>query len=757
MKATKRIFITLLIVSVIISAFTLTSFATEGVSADYDYLLEYYEEPTLFDYDFADESVEYSLLTNEDDKDRITSEIVSDENAPGGKYLSIAIPSSKAFWEDVTMKNNVYFNWNAEDGSIDDFIIKMTVSGVRGSGDDKQLPKIIVSVADTTFTNADDASTIGTTIVALDYRAGCFSYLKKTLDNDGNASGVYTNTDFVLTEGTWYDVSIVYDADAGAATVTVVDLSDDTNVYSVNDAYVPYSEINNVRVGAHGTDGASARDSVMNFASLYAIGGKYDRTADGLQADVELGIADMYEAFISDDVDFATKEYLAEVAAKLNLYGFTTEDEELKLAFDELVKGVVSYANGKLVAYAEAYKANNDYYEKRDLIYEALVYVSYLESVDPAQITEEIAANMQAIVKLDGDLQNAEAGSKALVEAVGSNMSIDYDDYVAVTNRYNQLHEYGQYADPTYEGTADAFVFYSTLREAKEEIETKGDKFIENVNILNSGADFNTRAQAFLVCKSNYCDNTTYPGISAALELYNYHYNTMSTQIEMAENFIKYVNKAAYADYVSAKQENLNEAKKYMGCITSDPYAGVTEAKALYDQVKVDIEEQLKNAQLYVNAVNALDSLSGDALTAAINEAVLLQEKGNVLGVEGVADANIKLDKIISARELAVKYIDYFVELVSSIDKATTTEELYKLLKSAKLAEKDADPAYESVVTASAKLAAAIADYNNQVSSANTEFVKANEVAANTCGLGKGVNPVADRVIALIKKVFDEE
>jgi hypothetical protein len=67
-----------------------------------------------------------------------------------------------------------------------------------------------------------------------------------------------------------------------------------------------------------------------------------------------------------------------------------------------------------------------------------------------------------------------------------------------------------------------------------------------------------------------------------------------------------------------------------------------------------------------------------------------------------------------------------------------------------------ADPAYASVAEASEKLAKAVNDYNGQAALANAEFKKANEVAANTCGIGKGVNPVADHVIALIKKFFED-
>ena len=383
---------------------------------------------------------------------------------------------------------------------------------------------------------------------------------------------------------------------------------------------------------------------------------------------------------------------------------------------------------------------------------------------DMAKYKADIEANVELINGLDTALKNAEIGSLALIEAVGKNMSADYDNYNEVVAKYNQLHQYGQYADPTYEGAYEAYVFYSTIREAKEDIETNATRFIDAANILITEADFNTLASAFLVCKNNYYANTTYPGLAAALEIYNSHYDTINTQIEMAENFIKYVGQADYADYVPMKLENLAEAEKYMGCLTDDPYVGVTEAKALYDKVRAAVDEDVRNAELYIAAVNALDSLSGDALVAAIENALSLKAAGDVLGVDGVADANIKLDKLVSSIELAPKHRDYFLSLVASIDTAATPAELFEILRLAQSAEADAvaalaaDPSYQSAVNeASAKLKAAIETFNAQVVTLNAEFAKANQLAANTCGIGKGTTPVADHVIALIKKFFEEE
>ena len=55
MKMTKRIFIALLVIAVMVSSLALTAFAAEYTLEDYSNVLEYFDEPTLFCYDFAGE------------------------------------------------------------------------------------------------------------------------------------------------------------------------------------------------------------------------------------------------------------------------------------------------------------------------------------------------------------------------------------------------------------------------------------------------------------------------------------------------------------------------------------------------------------------------------------------------------------------------------------------------------------------------------------------------------------------------------
>ena len=281
MKMTKRIFIALLIVSIMVSAFAITASANEEpVIVDYNYVLEYFEEPTLFYNDYTGGELDplTSLLVKR--TNTLTAEYVEDENAPGGKYLSLAIASATNKLEVYT-DNHVFLNWSSET-AIDDFIINMTVSGDKGEGREQNLPRIIIAIGDEEYSDAS-VGFAGTTLAAVDYRRGSFYYLKAETAPDGTVSGVETKTPFDLTEGAWYDVSVSYDVESGNATVTITDSFNPDNTYTVEDAYAPYNAVKNVRVGAYGEDYGSARGSVINLASVYALGGLYQTPPSPLQ------------------------------------------------------------------------------------------------------------------------------------------------------------------------------------------------------------------------------------------------------------------------------------------------------------------------------------------------------------------------------------------------------------------------------------------------------------------------------------------
>jgi len=758
MKMTKRIFIALLIVSVMVSAFAFTATASSGSALDYSYLLEYYEEPTLFYYDFTGEDTDYSssLLVNR--SSTLTSSVVADETAPGGKYLSLEIAAATNKFNTYS-DNHVYFNWTSENG-IDDFMINMTVSGVKGSGKEQNLPKIIVAVSDQEYTDPSVGSSVGTTIAAIDYRNGYFSYLKKNVSAEGVVSATETNTSFAITEGTWYDIEIVYNHEQRVATIKVTDANNARNTYTVTDAYVPYEAVKNVRIGAHGTDNGVARGSIMKFANIYALGGHRKRNPADMQADIESTLLKMHDVLSSDDVDLEDKIATCGVANKLVEYGFTTTDAEVQRVLDALGVGVIGLYNDKIETCVRTYESLPTFAEKKALVDDAMGCVEMLEDMDLTDVDASLVAtvneNIAAIKAVDEIIKAVEADSKSFIEAVELAMNVDLTDYNAINSYLEAIHVYNP--DSTYEGIEDAYAFYLKLTATAESIKSSADAFIAAVEVADdSTLDINTRADAYRLIADIYYDNETYPGITEAIATYTDSVVPyLSVEIERGDSFIKYVNKADYAIYVSAKQDNLDIAATYMD-ICHPEYRGVAEAKLLYAEVQTQVNNLINSANAYIDAVKALESLSGDALSSAIKIAQGLQEAGNVLGVPGVTEANIVLDQIVASIELRTGYSNYFIRVVDSIDTASSTEALYAILKEAKELEANADKSFAGVSEASVKFEKAIADYNKLVNEANAEFTKASDVAANTCGIGTSANTVADRVIALIKKFFDEE
>ena len=748
MKMIKRIFITLLILALTVSVLAFSAFAAESDSTDFGYVLEYFEEPTLFNYDFTKGEVDYSSSLIVKRPGNLTQSIVADEENPGNGYLSLAVASSTGFIDAYT-DNNVYFSWNGAE-AVDDFILKMTVSANKGEGKESSLPIIVVSVADEECTDASMGAEFGTTVVAIDYKENCIRYVD-------NATGEAKSVPFALDESAWYNVTVVHAAD-GATSITVTAVSDVTNTYTVEDASIPYTAIKNVRIGAHGTYYGTPRGTVMNFADIVAFGGKFDRNPSLKQRAVEDAITEMYDAFISEEITVDEQTAICEIATKIVGYGFTSENADVTDYLAELGKGVVPFYNDKLIYCIDTFATLVTYPEQRALVDQTLVYANALRNFDLTGNTDEYIAeineNINAVDQLDKTLVDIEYYTLEFVAAVNEIGEVDLYHYPTVQSLYTQLavHTF----DPTYEGIEKQYQTYLDIVNAYNSIVKKGTAFINAVESANAdGIDFNTKAAAFTLAKNSYYDNESYPGITEAIATYNALYEYMNSEIEKAEKFIAAVKSADYADYVTAKQEFLDEASKYADC--QPEYQGVAEAKLLMVEVQAFIDVQIKNATAYIDAVSALDYLRGDELMAGIKKAQDLQKAGNVLGVSGVTEANIKLNQVISSMELEVKYRDHFIGLVDAIDNTTDPKALFALLIEAKDAEGYANPRAEGVFEASTKLEKAIANYNKKANDANKAFATASEAAIYTCAIGKDVNPVADRVVALIKKFFDEE
>ena len=763
MKMSKRIFVVLLTVAFLVCAFAFTASADaeEVTIANYDYLLDYYEKPVIFALDFSNDNVDYlgSLFSNYiSDTSKLTYSVVEDATAPGGKYFNADISSNRPVGA-----THFYFNWNSVD-AVSDFYFDATVSGTNigksGPGG-LYAPKYRLTVSDTAFTDFSLAASAGQSLLVLDFNSGEVYYTTEVKVND-NVEIHEVKAEYTLTADAWYNISLTYVA-GDSCTLTITNYADSEDTITISDVYLPYETIQNVRFGVRASDVRQSNGNRIKVASINAAGGTVRRDLYDTQAAIESGILDLYELYCSEDISIADKIGLCDVTNKLtNDYGFTTDNAEVISAIEALKLGSITLYSDKLASCLDELSTLENYYEKRALVDEYLGYADILSNTDLSPVGDEAAtvieANIASIYGVDQQLVRAASDSANFVGALnGVEEVVTSRDYTILISYYDAASIYGN-IDMTYEGVSEAYAYFTAIENKVIDIKYEGDCFIADVQRANDDTlTFVERYNAYCNVGDVLLLNTTYPGVLEAIDLYNNSVVPyMSGIVELADTFIMYVAKADYSTYLSAKQENLDIAAEYMN-ICEPTYPGVAEAKLLYAEITEYVKNNIAAAKAYIDAVNAMDGLTGDDLLAAIDNAKQLQAAGNVLGVDGVIEANIKLNQTISTLELADKYCTYFISLVNALDKTTDTQALYELICDAKAAEADAATSYAGVTEASAKLAKAIDDFNAKINKVNSIYETATNAAANTAGVGKTANTVADYVIAIVKKFFDDE
>ena len=744
MKMSKRIFIVLLTLAVLATSFALFASADSvPVSGlDCDSLLAYFEEEVIFGYDFGSET-DYSESVMLEKPEKITQGFVSDQDAPGGGYLEFNISN--------TAPRNVksfYFNWNSEEG-IDSFYLDTVLSADKGG---TNYPKIRLLVDGETFTKVTEGSTAGVCILTLDYQNGVVTYAS-------GVDGATADVEYALTLGAWYSVSLDYSAEQGSATAVITNVADSSDTVTVSDIYLPFDVVKNVRLGVHKqmSDGI-----VLKLASLCSASGINRLNVFDRQKGIEDEILSIYAAYTSPDLSIDDKLSVCDAIKKVIGYGFVSENADVNAAISDIQLGSINLYANALADSLDDFGTLDSYYAKRAAVDSGLEYAAILESTDLSPASEEalavIMGNIDAIREANEYLGQVETDSLAYIAIISELEGVvdTTEDYAVLSGYYDSVAALE--VDSTYDGVAEVAHLYEALVGKLEDIKYEAETFIAELDRLaDTERDFMDRYYDYLDFKDNVYDNETYPGVTEALAKYNdVVLPDILLNVSYAENFITYVERADFATYISAKEENIRLADANAELCHPD-YPGVAEAKVLREEVVEYIAVQKANAGLYIEAVNALDGLSGDALLKGIKEAQTLKKTGEVLGVDGVSEANIKLNQIIAEIEQKERYSKYFISLVDSLDYVYKAEDVYNILVEAKRAEAKADQTYAGVSEASVDLEVAIEAYNEGVYFVNDEFITANVAAIDTVGIGDTANSVADNVIAIIQTVLYEE
>ena len=777
MKMSKRIFVCLMVLAIGVSMLAFGASASETAERKYDTtnhatILEYYAEPIVFDMSFEDATVgaNYSddaliqlngrnQAFNGDTKPFPAT--IVEEN--GNKYLTI--PSGSTILKQTT----AFITWNAEEGkNIDDFLMSFSVkSSVSATG--ASLPPAELWVADTPATQQQIISKddpLGTALIKFNFAEGKIVYY------DGTELGATVSE--ALSADVFYDVSLVYSVINSSYSFTVT-APDGTVVASVSDIAIPYTTIGNVRIGSLS---GSMKNSVLAFDNVSASGGSSIRYEADKVPFTNQALSDFVA--ICNDEAVSVEDKLAVVGTAFKLiyeYGeevISDDNAENVLALKKL--GVELYAaevSGRLASLSD----DLAYDERVKLIEECEYYdglipedISFMDSDVIAAITAAAEQYKAEQAKLDDLKAHSEAIIAALADAELTNTNVR--SYSYVKSYYDKIAAYTPYLG--YPGIPEIIDSYNTVIAKYGELTESGNEFVENVLAAsNTEATFGARYAAYVYARDNFFDDPAFPEIDTALAAYAEVDAEMTAVIALCDHFILNVSRADYSQYLSAKKSALDAASRgaygegeeapevdtQLNLIKEKylEYPNIVASVELYESLLASVLADEAAATAYVNAVNELEkiasTLSKSELAAKIAEAEELQKTGNVIGVDGVTDANIILNELKAQLELSEGYKSQFSTVVDKLDKATAAEEIFSLAHEAYGVIGNAER-YEGVLSADVeKLNAKVAEYNDMIKALNAGFKAANDVACSTVSASSG-SPSDDTPVGLVATII---
>lgn len=762
MKMSKRIFVCLIALAIGVSmmAFGASAEGVEGLkytTENHASILEYYEEPIIFDLNFDGEATvdtgytHPQLVNVKNVEGTNVKNVASIVETTDGKYLNIAGGTN------AMRSNPTFLNWNAATGEeIDDFIIEFDIkaSDLSATASGNKIVELYVDSAPVDVAGIIATTAPGTAVLRLDFAAGKISYFNGT---------DHTDIQVALAADTFYHVTLNYGVGAGAVSATV-SLGDEV-LAAYTDGAIPTNTVANVRLGS---TLANIQKSSFALDNVSASGGSFTRAAADKQPETERAISDFIA--ICQDPTVAVEDKIPVVNTGLRLisvHNISSLDPTAQaniLTFQKVGVGIfvdqlVACVNGAadVVAYDDLVAYLESYEKYSDLIPADLDFMGDAKDAAVAAVAAYEAECAKALAyKTDSE---AVLAALAGVEITNTNVR----DYGYLKTYYDNLA--GRVPYIGYPGVAEIIDDYNSVVTNFERLSANAQAFAANVAIAADTANtFGARHAAYILARDGYFNDPSYEGIDAILANYATVEAEMVDIIALCDGFIVNVNRADYSQYLSAKQNALNEAATSLDEIKASytEYPGMADAISLYETLSVKVSEDIAAAEAYVAFVTELaataDSMTKEQLKTAIDQALLLQESGNVIGVDGVTEANIIVNNLQADLELTVGYKNQFHNLVTSIENETNYEKLFGLAYDALEAIENANR-YEGVDAADqAKLDAKIAEYNAKIQALNAGFAEANDVACNTVSASSG-SPSDDasvgKVIALVKKFYE--
>lgn len=727
MKFSKRILVVLAVVAMIVSCFAITSSA-DFTADNIEDVLEYYQEPTYVSESFggltAGAGYSYSVNVGGDEV-KITT-----DGAHG------AVEAENAYLEYVGVKdgNNVYpFGYSVTmANNKPNLVVSMKIKADKTETSVAPVFSINVYAFDGQGAPVGENGLV--VPVTVDFNTGKVSYAKVSATDSGVFNTVPLS-DFKVECGKWYTVNLVVNSSKGVYSFSVIPgegAAYNSPSISLGDAE-SVNELSARFVNLPENEGSKmAFDDVAIYGGTYLRGNKTLATATG-EALVNLS------ALAATDIDIETKIRIANVYEVITTSSAYTPAEitgktvEEISALYEAAKAYISKVNEEAFVHSVSLINETRSYSRRLAQLKNIEY--YMSRLTVAQ--QELLAD--EVIKYQAEVRKLDELRRDSLEYITAIDNYDSENrtYSYILTNYDYISEL-RGRNGSYPGV------YERL-EKFTELETKRNEIVYNVTTFQSAvaamkspeSDFITRYNSYLEAKKVFnggaihgdVDVATVMGLTSDIASYTTIEVELTAVIAECETFITAVKSAQLSTYYATIKKELAIAELYVDAdktaytVEAD-YPGVKEASDAIASIKERISAMETAASAYISAVNEISTKTTfDEKKTAVANAYKLKESGDVIGIDGVNEANVALANIDAALDVLEGNSKTLLNSVAALEDTTLTlAERREQIIIANNAKDSAEPTYVGVTEAKAALEGYVAAYNEQVSAINAAF-----------------------------------
>ena len=736
MKLAKKILVAMLALALLTSAFLFNATATDAFNApgmdDIEDILEYY---TLEDYladNYNDGNWTSDLFTTTG-----STEVVADPTNATNKVLASHLPFGKKGGYEMSAPSA-----SRKEGLTDKLFLTFKIYF-----DEYCTENAFYELQVGTVNDQDVVSTSKFTILQ-------FNFSK---NKNGGVPGFYysswdpTNLSFSSTvtavEGltpkvnTWYDVVISVNAADEFYSFDITEVGG-TDKYSSGKLSIEgakalwgfncYGQFMNPR-----GDRKATATYYLDDMEIYE--GSYTRMPSLKDEVTTTHLADLKALYNAPTTDYDTKyriasvlDYLYNEADTFNVANALPEarqyiNEVYAQAFTEIVGGI----NSKL-----------SYYERLDYVADIAFYNDKLPAPADLSTAPGITAELAAAVVSAREIYSNELAGLNDIKSQSDAFITLMNGYDATNKDYVYIYDYIAEAsdskyekrDASYEGIEAAEAIFAGLKNKADAMIADVDVFVGAVDKMEAATTFGPLFAAYLEAHAAYTkygtdavinpdlDNDTKAGLPEKIASYESKVEDILAKAFICDEFNRIIKEATISSYYTSLVAEITEAtavRAQFGEYEMD-YPGIAESVATYEAFVEAIANSETKVEAYITAVNAIATkVTFAEKKAAINAALALKVTGDVLGVEGVVEANIALTNAEAEINLLEGNSTTLISLVEQIKAAKTLAQKRALIHLANVSAANAEDTYTGVTEAKADLAAEIAAFEAAVAAAN--------------------------------------